>query len=41
MFRKGVILSVIKGEMKGNDAWVLIIKACAFVSVKSEFLIGV
>lgn len=36
MFRKGVILSVIKGEIKGNDAWVLIIKACAFVSVKSE-----
>lgn len=22
--------------MKGNGAWVLIIKACAFVSVKSE-----
>lgn len=36
MLRKGVILSVIKGEKKGNDAWVLIIKACTFVSVKSE-----
>lgn len=36
MFWKGVILSVIKGEMKGNGVWVLIIKVCVFVFVKSE-----